>query len=129
MILLKICWKLVNIFFLLISCIFAFSCNETKVPDFSCDHLDTVDVWENNGVIKYNLNAKQKCILSQLLLNRKEGFLDHKENLNYDVFISFKKSDTFLHYETDGIYFQGLDQSTCYPFAFTIDSNLFSAIK
>ena len=119
-----------NYLLILILTTFATACNFGKLPnkDLSKSNIEYVELSFPKGVNEnksIRLDSAQILLLSEILRNRKEDFV--KPNNCYTLHIKLKNGGS-VSYLTDGINFQGFDDSFDLPSSFKTQTDILKTV-
>jgi hypothetical protein len=114
------------ILFLIVS--FFVACNWSKLrnKNLSKSNIDFVELTFPRGTNQktIRLDSSHLELFAKILKNRKEEFV--KPSNCYKLYIKLKDGGA-VNYLTDGINFQGFDDSSDLPFSFKVQTNILKA--
>jgi hypothetical protein len=116
-------------FLLIIICALV-GCNSEKLPekDLSKPNISYVELnfpKSRKGKYPVRLDNSQLTAFSRIISKRKSEYVE-PENC-YDLSIKLKDGGS-LNYRTDGIKFQGYDDSSDLPFSFSVGENILTEV-
>jgi hypothetical protein len=110
---------------------FAFvSCNYGKLndKDLSMSNISYIELTfpkSTSGEYPIRLDTTQLISFTRIINKRK---LEYAEPANcYDLFIKLKEGGS-VNYRTDGIRFQGYDDTSDLPFSFSLEENILTEV-
>jgi hypothetical protein len=116
-------------FLLILTCVLL-SCNFGKLPDkdLSKSNISYVELdfpKSKNRLYPLRLDNSQLVAIARILEKRELEYVD-PENC-YDLFIKLEDGGS-VSYRTDGVRFQGYDDSSDLPFSFSLKENILTEV-